>query len=244
MKYFIFLAVFVLVALNVRGQRTNKLDSTGYVGIGTIAPVVKLSIEETDSSQSNFLRFNTKDMNNSHMYFGTANSSFNVNTYKMQSVLESYRNLHISAATATSSIFFETGRVDANAPIRMMINSAGDVGIGTTAPGPYKLAVEGTIGARKIRVTQVKPWADFVFAASYKLPTIQDVENFISIHQRLPDIPSAAEVAKDGIDLGDMNQKLLQKIEEQMLYIIEMNKKITSLTNEVRDLKEKVNVTL
>lgn len=113
--------------------------------------------------------------------------------------------------------------------------------IGTTTPGPYKLAVEGTIGVRKIRVTQVNPWADFVFAADYKLPTLQEVEDFISIHQHLPDVPSAAEVAKDGIDLGEINQKLLQKIEEQMLYIIEMNKKINVLTNEMKDLKEKVN---
>jgi len=155
-------------------------------------------------------------------------------------VLESYRDLHISAATAAGNLFFETGRVDGVAPVRMMINNIGNVGIGTTTPGPYKLAVEGTIGARKIKVTQVTPWADFVFDSDYKLPAIHEVEAFISINKHLPDIPSAAEVTKDGIDVGEMNQKLLQKIEEQMLYIIEMNKKVTTLTNEVKDLKEKV----
>ncbi|MGO4292587.1 hypothetical protein [Chitinophaga sp. RAB17] len=122
----------------------------------------------------------------------------------------------------------------------LMIKANGNVGIGTIAPGPYKLAVEGTIGARKIKVTQVTPWADFVFDSDYKLPSLQEVEDFISINKHLRDIPSAAEVTKDGIDLGEINQKLLQKIEEQMLYIIEMNKKINTLTNEMKDLKEKV----
>jgi hypothetical protein len=212
----------------------------GYVGIGTISPSVRLSVETADSTENNFIRLENRGLANSLFYLGTANNGHSVNTFRMAAVIESYRNLHISAATATGNIFFETGRVGGDAPVRMMINSAGNVGIGTTAPGPYKLAVEGAIGARKVKVTQVSPWADFVFAADYKLPGIHEVEAFVKINKHLPDIPSAAEVAKDGIDLGEMNQKLLQKIEEQMLYIIEMNKKITSLTNEVKDLKEKV----
>lgn len=214
----------------------------GYVGIGTTAPSTRLAIETTDSTESNFIRFENKALANSLVYLGTANNTHTVNTFRMAAVFESYRNLHISAATASANIFFETGRVDANAPVRMMINNIGNVGIGTTAPGPYKLAVEGTIGARKVKVTQVTPWADFVFAPDYKLPTLQEVEDFISINKHLPNIPSAVEVTKDGIDLGEINQKLLQKIEEQMLYIIEMNKKINTLTNEMKDLKEKVSV--
>lgn len=122
----------------------------------------------------------------------------------------------------------------------LMVKANGNIGIGTTAPGPYKLAVAGTIGARRIKVTQVTPWADFVFAADYKLPTLQEVEDFIQANKRLPEIPSAAEVAKEGIDLAEINQKLLQKIEEQMLYIIEMNKKINTLTSEMKEIKSKV----
>ncbi|HEY9260197.1 hypothetical protein [Chitinophaga sp.] len=212
----------------------------GYVGIGTLTPSTRLTIETGDSTESNFVKLENKAVANSLIYLGSASNSHSVNTFRMAAVFESYRNLHISAANATSNIFFETGRVDGVAPVRMVINNVGNVGIGTTTPGPYKLAVEGTIGARRMKVTQVTPWADFVFAADYKLPTIQEVEDFINMHQHLPEIPSAAEVVKDGIDLGEMNQKLLQKIEEQMLYIIEMNKKINVLTNEVKDLKEKV----
>jgi len=217
-----------------------RITNAGYIGIGTVAPSARLSVETADSTDNNFIRLENKGLANSNFYFGTANNKYSVFTFRMAAVLESYRDLHISAATAAGNLFFETGRVDGVAPVRMMINNIGNVGIGTTTPGPYKLAVEGTIGARKIKVTQVTPWADFVFDSDYKLPAIHEVEAFISINKHLPDIPSAAEVTKDGIDVGEMNQKLLQKIEEQMLYIIEMNKKVTTLTNEVKDLKEKV----
>lgn len=121
---------------------------------------------------------------------------------------------------------------------RMTILGNGNVGIGTTTPGSYKLAVEGTIGARKVKVTQQANWADFVFEPEYELPSLQEVEAFVRKHKHLPDIPSAKEVAEEGVDLGEMNKLLLQKIEEQMLYIIELNRKIELLSNEVQALKK------
>lgn len=108
------------------------------------------------------------------------------------------------------------------------IMNTGNVGIGTTTPGSYKLAVDGTIGARKIKVTQ-ETWADFVFAPDYNPPSLQEVEKYIKSKQHLPDIPSASEIQKEGLDVGEMNKKLLQKIEELTLYVIEQNKKITKL---------------
>jgi hypothetical protein len=211
----------------------------GNIGIGTVTPSNRLTIETTDSLQSNMIKMENKGVTNSNFYLGTANSTFPVNTFRNQNVIESYKNLHISAATASGNLYFETGRFSVDAPVRMIINSAGNVGIGTVTPGPYKLAVEGTIGARKIKVTQVTPWADFVFDDAYQLPSIQEVELFIKSNKHLPDMPSAKEVAVDGIDLAEMNQKLLQKVEEQMLYIIEMNKQIANLTEQVGILKAK-----
>ncbi len=101
--------------------------------------------------------------------------------------------------------------------------ATGNMGIGTADPGTYKLAVEGTIGARKVKVTQ-SAWADFVFHPDYKLPSLQELESYIKMNQHLPEIPSAAEVEKEGLDLGDMNKRLLRKIEELTLYIIELKK--------------------
>ncbi len=106
--------------------------------------------------------------------------------------------------------------------------SSGNVGIGTTNPGNYKLAVEGTIGAREVKVTTAA-WADFVFHPSYKLRTLGEVEQFIKANNHLPEIPTEAEVKENGVGLGEMNARLLQKIEELTLYMIEQQKQINEL---------------
>jgi len=102
----------------------------------------------------------------------------------------------------------------------------GNVGIGTDNPGNYKLAVEGTIGARKIRVTEIPFWSDFVFEPDYKLMSLAEVEAYIQQNGHLPGIPSASDAKQDGVDLVEMNTLLLQKIEELTLYVIELEKKI------------------
>jgi len=117
---------------------------------------------------------------------------------------------------------------------RLILMDDGNVGIGVTNP-TYKLTVEGTIGARKIKVTQQANWADFVFEPNYKLPSLQEVESYIKANGHLQDIPTAAEVQKDGVDLADMNKKLLQKVEELTLYIIELKKEVDQLKIEKAD---------
>lgn len=116
----------------------------------------------------------------------------------------------------------------------------GNLGIGTYNTGPYKLAVEGTIGARKVKVTSAAPWADFVFEKDYELPTLKELEDFVSMNKHLPGIPTAAEVEQNGVELGDISAKLLQKIEEQTLYIIELNKKREEQTSQLSELNKKL----
>ncbi|CAM1344836.1 cell wall anchor protein [Tenacibaculum amylolyticum] len=103
-------------------------------------------------------------------------------------------------------------------------NTEGNVGIGTADPGSWKLAVNGKIRAKEIKVET--GWADFVFYDNYNLPTLEEVENHIKEKGHLKDIPSAKEVEENGIYLGEMDSKLLQKIEELTLYTIEQEKKI------------------
>ncbi|GAA3942621.1 hypothetical protein GO495_08225 [Chitinophaga oryziterrae] len=121
----------------------------------------------------------------------------------------------------------------------------GNVGIGTTSFGSHMLAVEGSIGARRIKVRQTG-WADFVFHPDYHLPPLQEVENYINTNKHLSGIPTTEDVEKDGIDLGEMNKILLQKVEELTLYLIEqskrnieMEKRTTALTERLEKLEAK-----
>ena len=124
---------------------------------------------------------------------------------------------------------------------RMMISSSGNVGIGTTSTFGYKLAVNGSIGSREVTVENTSPWPDFVFQPDYELRPLNEVANYVAQHQHLPEIPSQEEVAENGINLGEMNAKLLQKIEELTLYLIEEHQTNQKLLKEVEVLKKKVN---
>jgi hypothetical protein len=103
------------------------------------------------------------------------------------------------------------------------------VGIGTTDTKGYKLAIAGDAIAEKVVVKLKTNWPDHVFKPEYKLPSLSIVEQHIKEKGHLQDIPSEKEVNDKGLDLGDMNAKLLQKIEELTLYIIAQEKRIQKL---------------
>jgi hypothetical protein len=107
----------------------------------------------------------------------------------------------------------------------------------------YKLAVGGDMIAEKIKVKLQSGWADYVFEPTYKLPTLKEVEEFIKENKHLPGVPSAAEIEKNGLDLGDGQAVLLKKIEEMTLYMIDMNKKIEKLAAENELMKKKLEKT-
>ncbi|HEY9258726.1 hypothetical protein [Chitinophaga sp.] len=141
-----------------------------------------------------------------------------------------------SGATKYLPVLLSGGTTNSN-QTNLIINDIG-VGIGTLNP-QSKLAVNGTITATQVKVTQTG-WADYVFHKNYQLPTLPEVEKYVATHQHLEGIPSAAEVEKEGIDLGEMNKKLLAKVEELTLYLIEQNKKIAALEDwKMQQEKEK-----
>ncbi len=114
----------------------------------------------------------------------------------------------------------------------------GNVGIGTTNP-TSKLTVAGTIASREVKVT-VDAGADFVFENDYNLPSLDSVANFIKENKHLPEIASAEQMKIDGINLSEMNIKLLQKIEEMTLYMIEMKRENLEIKKENESIKESV----
>ncbi|WP_343703371.1 hypothetical protein [Chitinophaga sp.] len=110
---------------------------------------------------------------------------------------------------------------------KMTFDEYGNLSIGTPTSGGYKLAVNGPVKAQKIKVTQTE-WPDYVFEPSYQLKSLEELESFISKYKHLPEMPSAADVQQNGLDVGENQAKLLQKIEELTLYMIDMNKKMTT----------------
>jgi hypothetical protein len=118
---------------------------------------------------------------------------------------------------------------------KMTFQSNGHVGIGTTNP-KNELDVKGTIHSQEVKV-DMSGWSDFVFKKEYNLPTLEEVEKHIAEKGHLENIPSEEEVLKNGINVGEMNAKLLQKIEELTLYIIEQNREIEVLKSQNQNFK-------
>ena len=110
----------------------------------------------------------------------------------------------------------------------MSFSTDGSVGIGTENPDAM-LTVNGTIHAKEVLINLDGPLADYVFDKNYKLMDLKDVESYVNEHSHLPEVPSASEVANKGMSLGEMQNKMLQKIEELTLYVIKQQKEIDEL---------------
>jgi hypothetical protein len=111
------------------------------------------------------------------------------------------------------------------------------VGIGTTSP-TQKLSVNGTVLAKEVIVQT--GWSDYVFDESYKLKALSETEAFIRAEKHLPGIPSARDIAEHGISLGEMQAKLLAKIEELTLHVIEQEKQLAAQQKEIERLRSLV----
>lgn len=99
---------------------------------------------------------------------------------------------------------------------------------------PYNLNVNGTIRAHQVKVS-LSNGADFVFENNYPLKPISEVHEYIKENKHLPEIPSANEMIKNGVDMGEFQVKLLQKVEELTLYIIKQNEKIQALETKINE---------
>ena len=125
-------------------------------------------------------------------------------------------------------------------PVNLQLNPyGGNIAIGTTQSHGYKLAVAGGIIAERVKVKLQGAWPDYVFQPGYALRSLEELERFVMTHRHLPDVPSEAEIKETGLDVESMNARLLKKIEEQALYIIELNKKLVALEQRVNKLDTK-----
>lgn len=122
-----------------------------------------------------------------------------------------------------------------------MAVAGGGVSIGTTTiPTGVRLAVDGKVLCEELEVQLSQDWPDFVFDKSYSLMPLDEVERSIAEHGHLPGIPSAADVAARGLNVGQMQAQTLQKIEELTLHMIELDKRLRALEQENQDLRERL----
>jgi hypothetical protein len=132
---------------------------------------------------------------------------------------------------ATKVIYFKDGIV--------VGSNIGQVPI--TTSNNYKLLVTGGILTEKLRIAQKSgtAWADYVFNPEYKLLSISQVQQYVRENGHLPDVPSATQVQNEGLDIADTQRILLQKIEEQMLYIFQQEKRIKALETKMRHIQSR-----
>jgi hypothetical protein len=121
--------------------------------------------------------------------------------------------------------------------LNLFLGKTGNVGIGTTSPD-HQLDVNGTARAEEIIVETTG--ADFVFQDDYDLRSLEEVEAYIQEHGRLPEIPSAEQMQAEGMQVGDMQTRLLQKIEELTLYLIEQEKRDLQHREQIRLQQEEI----
>lgn len=192
------------------------IDKDGNVGIGTIAPTTKLDLTGGFTS-----RVSGAAGDNSNLTIFNANAKASSNDTRGTIWLDNDGQLKIRSVTGYGTAFRSTS----NSFDILNISDNGLVIGAPTMPSGYKLAVNGSAIATSMTVKLNSAWPDYVFKKDYQLPSLQAVKTYIDQNQHLPEIPSEQQIAKDGLNLGEMNKLLVKKVEELTLYLIEKDHK-------------------
>lgn len=235
---------------------TISVTSAGRVGVRTTAPLGELTVYSTDDANP---RRGISVMHDSNgvqaplhyfvkarpggtplvgdwagaTYYALKNASGNI----VDLGAFGFQVDNNAAGSETGSCYFATATGSSALAWRMVIRSNGRVGTGTTNP-QHLLSVNGVVGAKDVIVTN-SGWSDYVFKPGYELLPLSKVDQFIQEHRHLPDIPSEAEVKAQGVSVGEMQAKLLAKIEELTLHLIRQEKENRELRERVQKLESR-----
>lgn len=221
----------------------NKLDvngamaiGTGYAGV-TAAPANGLMVSGSTG-------IGTTTIGSKLQINGNAAIGYSTSTVAPTNGLAVSGNTGIGTTSIGSKL-----QINGNAAIGYSASQAapangllvsGPVGIGTTTTGTCKLAVAGKIAAREVIVTQATSWPDFVFQKGFNLKSLDEVEKNYTENKHLENIPTAAEVKANGIPVGEMQVKLLQKMEEMTMYMVALNKENKELKKQMAELYNEI----
>src|SRR5260370_38811857 len=222
-------------------SQTNVLSTGSAVGVGTSTPGQKLEVNG-GGTNGGMLLYSGGTSNYTFLALGRT-------TYEAMIAMSAGSGNFSPAAQAGDLVIRSEGKnilftTDSGSTNQMYLKNGGWVGIGTVTPGqcgggntqPCLLTVNGAIGAKEVVVTSAIT-ADYVFDSNYRLAPLQEVAAYIQEHHHLPEIPSAAEAKEKGVSLGDMQARLLAKIEELTLHLIHADEKNRELQERVARLE-------
>lgn len=228
-------------------------------GTGTVAPISRLDImgAGTTSSTNTFTLRNSQGdtlfrmRDDGRMGIGYNGSSYGRTINLGGTGINFYTSNEVAFGgaifpTDTSLVIWSNS---GSANYLVFQPSWGNTGIGTYTPNAkfhlngaqliggntariaagHVLSVDGRVIAEEVTVQNSTSWPDYVFEKNYKLMSLEELSLFIKNNKHLPNIPAASVVEKEGIQLGEMNRKLMEKVEELTLYILELNKRIKVL---------------
>jgi len=215
--------------------RMTILNSNGNVGIGTTTPTQALSVTGriaiapsgtgSDEAYNGALIITKPQASGQYINFvrsgivpWSIGTVYNSSTFAI--------GIGKSSDAAFTTPFFN-------------ITTNGNVGIGTTTPD-QALTVKGKIHANEVIIDVNYPIADYVFKPTYKLMPLNQVEQYVKTNNHLPEILSAGEITKNGMSMGEMQNKLLQKIEELTLYMIEQQKTNNQQSAKIEELERRL----
>ncbi|SCY78172.1 hypothetical protein SAMN02927916_3356 [Flavobacterium anhuiense] len=239
------------IELATRGTNNfiGNQSFSGNVGIGTTSPRANLDVAQyipNGQIGTVFGRLGEGDGTGSGTFLGVQGFDTQGNDYRN---VKSFSIVHNFYGETNSSInFYRGGGIiggfmtfctdNNNEQMRIAIN--GNIGIGTINPDE-KLTVKGKIHTQEVRVDMAGPLVpDYVFADDYKLKSLQEIESYIKANKHLPEVPSAQEIEKNGLMLAEMNMILLKKMEEMTLHIIEQNKVINKVQEQLQKQNKEI----
>ncbi len=247
--------------------QTVSINSNGTVGIGTFSPNARLQVVgdaavTSPGIQSTISYVGSADVRGISSYSKTADG-WGYGVEGTGGFIGGY--FSGSAATYTGTGFGVYGTASGTAGTRIGVYGAASGGTvnnwggyfptktytselrvgGETGATGYVAAINGKLIATEVRVELVANWPDYVFNRNYKLLSLEDLEAKINAENHLPGVPAASEIKENGIMLGEMQTKTMEKVEENTLYILQLNKKMKDdneqLTNKIKELERIIN---